>query len=140
MLNMVSQFHRNLRGFSLWLGGTIGWTRQFFLFAEELWPQPQELSTKTPRGNFGASVYGGSKNNGLSCMGMVVSTRICLNFVLLASNSFVTYQIDDFRTSVLHYKCNDSQPLCVCVCRNLLPAGLYKTTIAWKLREVKCHK
>lgn len=23
----------------------------------------------------------------------------------------------------------------VCVCRNLLPAGLYKTTIAWKLRE-----
>lgn len=49
-----------------------------------------QFPTNITRGNSGTSVYGSRKHAGSTSLEMMSGKWICLNFILLASNRFVT--------------------------------------------------
>lgn len=57
-----------------------------------------EFPTNITRGNSGTSVHGSRKHAGSTSLEMMSGKWICLNFILLASNRFVTCKLTIFNT------------------------------------------
>lgn len=75
--------------------------------------------SKIPRGNLGAIASGSGKYGGLAGMGMVNRRQVCLDFVFLASNGFLTWQVYPF-DNVLRYKGGSLPWLRICTETNYL--------------------